>query len=339
MGGRPKEHEVNVLVTGVAGFLGSHLADKLIAAGHRVVGLDDLSGGFRQNVPESVEFVVGSVCDRGTVERLFEKHRIDAVYHLAAYAAEGLSHFVKHFNYRNNLLGSVNLLNSSIRHGARVFCFASSIAVYGSAQCPMTEDMTPAPEDPYGIAKYAVEMELAATRRVFGLPYVVFRPHNVYGERQNVSDPYRNVVGIFLRQALRDQPMTVFGDGSQTRAFSHVDEVSVVMARCVDTPQHWNQVFNLGADTPYKVRELAETVASVLGKSPRIEFLPSRMEVKHAYADHSKVSAAFGRPEHVPLAEGVRRMADWVTAHGIPSGTRSPRIEVDRGMPEIWLSE
>ena len=195
---RPKS-----LVTGGAGFIGSHVADELLLAGHKVVALDDLSGGFVDNISPQVEFVKGSITDVALVDSLFDRHRFDYVFHIAAYAAEGLSHFIRRFNYTNNLLGSVTLINAAVRHHCRSFVFTSSIAVYGAGQTPMTEGMTPAPEHPYGISKFAVEMDLEAAHRLFGLNYIVFRPHNVYGERQNVGDKYRNVIGIFMNQVMQ----------------------------------------------------------------------------------------------------------------------------------------
>src|SRR5437016_11178607 len=164
------------LVTGGAGFMGSHVADHLLWLGHKVIVLDDLSGGFADNVPEGATFVKGSILDEKLVDRLFEENSFSYVYHLAAYAAEGLSHFIKRFNYTNNLIGSVNLINASVNHEVKCFVFTSSIAVYGTNQLPMREDLTPMPEDSYGIAKYAVEMELKVSHELFGLDYVIFRP-------------------------------------------------------------------------------------------------------------------------------------------------------------------
>src|SRR5260221_4168809 len=196
------------LVTGGAGFIGSHVADELLSRGHKVVVLDDLSGGFEDNVPSGAVFVKASILDFDLIDRLFDRYNFTHVYHLAAYAAEGLSHFIKRFNYQNNLIGSVNLINASVNHGIKRFVFASSIAVYGAGQSPMKEDMSPAPEDPYGIAKLAVEQDLKSSHEMFGLEYTIFRPHNVYGERQNIGDRYRNVVGIFMNQLFRGQPMS-----------------------------------------------------------------------------------------------------------------------------------
>src|ERR1035437_2314065 len=244
------------LVTGGAGFMGSHVAEHLLRMGHNVVVLDDLSGGFQDKVHTGVEFVHGSVLNHDLINPLFDHHSFDYVYHLAAYAAEGLSHFIKRFNYNNNLIGSVNLNNASVNHNVKCFVFTSSIAVYGAGQSPMTEAMIPVPEDPYGIAKLAVEQELRVTQHMFGLDYIVFRPHNVYGERQNIGDRYRNVVGIFMNQLLRGEPMTIFGDGLHQRAFTHIDDVAPILAGSVDFPDARNHIFNIGADVPHTVNEL-----------------------------------------------------------------------------------
>ena len=193
---------MKILVTGAAGFVGSHVASLLAKQNNEVTGLDDLSGGRLANVPADVKFVEGSITDYGMLENLFSKGRFDYVYHLAAYAAEGLSHFIRRFNYENNLIGSVNLINQSVLHGVKCFVFTSSIAVYGKNQLPMTEDLVPVPEDPYGIAKHAIELDIKAAHEIFGLNYTIFRPHNVYGENQNISDRYRNVIGIFMNQIM-----------------------------------------------------------------------------------------------------------------------------------------
>ena len=247
-----------ILVTGGAGFIGSHVAEALIKRGHTVTVLDDLSGGFTENVVEGAKFVHGSINDVDLVNRLFSQAQFDYVYHLAAYAAEGLSHFIKRFNYNNNLIGSINLINAAINTGVKCFVFTSSIAVYGSTpELPMTEETYPHPEDPYGIAKLAVEQELRVCKEMFGLDYIIFRPHNVYGERQNIGDKYRNVVGIFMNQILQGKQMTVFGDGTQTRAFSYIGDLAPIMAEAIDTKAAYNQIFNIGADQPYTVNELA----------------------------------------------------------------------------------
>jgi UDP-glucose 4-epimerase len=326
------------LVTGGAGFMGSHVAEHLLKAGHDVVVLDDLSGGFRDNVPDTARFVEGSVLDHELVRRLFDRYNFTHVYHLAAYAAEGLSHFIKRFNYQNNLIGSVNLLNESVNHDVKCFIFTSSIAVYGAGQTPLTEGMMPLPEDSYGIAKLAVEQELKVTHEMFGLDYVVFRPHNVYGERQNIGDRYRNVVGIFMNQLLKGEPMTIFGDGTQQRAFTHIDDVAPIIANSVTTPAARNQIFNVGADVPYTVNELAGLVADAMGKECRTLHLDPRNEVKVAFSDHSKAQRVFGTGRKVALPEGLRAMAEWVRQHGARESSVFENIEVPKNMPSSWAA-
>ncbi len=325
------------LVTGGAGFIGSHIARHCLALGHEVIVLDDLSGGFRDQVPEGAQFVEGSLVNQDLLRILFSEHCFDYVYHLAAYAAEGLSHFIRHFNYTNNLIGSVNLINESVRNEVKAFVFTSSIAVYGVNQLPMTEALMPQPEDPYGIAKYAVELDLRAANEMFGLNYIVFRPHNVYGENQNIGDRYRNVIGIFMNQIMQGQPMTIFGDGSQTRAFSYVDDVAPVIARSVEVPEAYNQVFNIGADQPYTVNELANAVAIAFGVESRIEHLPARLEVQHAYPNHDKARSIFGNDDGgMPLEEGIARMAAWAKRVGVRVGRKFGNIEVTRNLPRSW---
>ena len=202
------------LVTGGAGFIGAHVVNDLISRGHKVVVIDDLSGGFEDNVNNKAIFIKGSVCSETFITKLFEDYKFDYVYHLAAYAAEGLSHFIRRFNYNNNLIGSINLINESIKQKVKCFVFTSSIAVYGAGQLPMSEATTPLPEDPYGVSKYAVELDLHSAHKMFGLNYVIFRPHNVYGEYQNIGDRYRNVIGIFMNQLMQGKPLTLFGDGN-----------------------------------------------------------------------------------------------------------------------------
>jgi UDP-glucose 4-epimerase len=328
-----------VLVTGVAGFIGSHVAERCAGMGMDVVGIDDLSGGFRENVPAGVDFRVGSVVDHAWLDTLWREGSFDYVYHLAAYAAEGLSHFIRRFNYENNLIGSVNLINLAAIHQVKCFVFTSSIAVYGANQTPMTEELTPKPEDPYGISKYAIELDLEAAHRMFGLESIVFRPHNVYGERQNIADKYRNVIGIFMNQVLRKQPMTIFGDGLQSRAFSHIDDVAPVIARSPLVKEAYGQVFNVGADTPYTVLALAEEVASAFGVETDVKHLPAREEVVHAFASHEKAVRVFGTGHPVQLRDGIRRMAEWVRASGPREPVEFRNIEVTRNMPASWRSQ
>lgn len=327
---------MNALVTGAAGFIGSHVVDHCLALGLRVTSTDDLSGGFLRNVPSGSRFVQGDLRDPDFVASLWEAEQYDYVYHLGAYAAEGLSHFIRRYNYQTNLIASVNLINESIKHDVKCFVFTSSIAVYGRNQTPMVETLTPQPEDPYGVSKYAVELDLKAAHELFGLNYVIFRPHNVYGERQNIADRYRNVIGIFMNQILQDQPMSIFGDGSQTRAFSHIDDVAPIIARAPMVREAENRLFNVGADTPYTVLELAQEVAAALGRPARIKHLEARNEVLHAFADHSAVRRVFAPSAPIDLATGLRRMAQWVLDQGPATPVRFENIEISRNLPASW---
>ncbi len=329
----------NILVTGGAGFIGSHVAEELHQQGYRVVVLDDLSGGSSDNVPDGVDLVDGSMLDRPLIDKLFAQYQFAYVFHLAAYAAEGLSHFIKRFNYQNNLVGSVNLINSAINNDVKCFVFTSSIAVYGRGQVPMTEDMTPAPEDSFGIAKYSVEMELRASREMFGLNAIIFRPHNVYGERQNTGDRYRNAAGIFMNQIMQGKPMTIYGDGRQTRAFSYISDVAPLIARSIEIPEAYNQTFNVGADTPYSVNYLAHIVADAMGVEPNIIHLPARNEVKHAFSSHDKARKVFGDWDPVPLEDGIGRMAKWAKSVGVRDSKGFDEIEVRRNLPPDWAPD
>lgn len=327
------------LVTGEAGFIGAHVTNELIKLGHKVVVLDDLSGEYKENVNPNAIFIEGSVTDNKIVAEIFNTYNFDYVYHLAAYAAEGLSHFIKRFNYTNNLIGSVNLINESVKHKIKCFVFTSSIAVYGEGQLPMTEDMLPMPEDPYGIAKYAVEQELKVTKKMFGLDYIIFRPHNIYGEYQNIADRYRNVLGIFMNQLLQGKPLTIFGNGLQKRAFSYIGDVAPYIAKSVETKAAYNQVFNIGADKEYTVKELAETIMKVMGIKQEIKFLPPRNEVVNAYADHTKAKKVFGINKTTSLIEGVTKMASWVRKYGARKTPEFKNIEIYEKLPDIWLED
>lgn len=323
-------------VTGGAGFMGSHIVDELIESGHDVLVLDDLSGGFKENVSPRATFVQGSITDKDLVDRLFADNKIEYVYHLAAYAAEGLSHFIKRFNYTNNLIGSINLINASINYGVKCFVFTSSIAVYGTNRLPMHEDLIPLPEDSYGIAKYSVEKELEVSHHMFGLDYVIFRPHNVYGERQNIGDKYRNVIGIFMNQIMQEKPLTIFGDGEQSRAFTYIKDISPIIAKAPFVPNAINNIFNIGADTAYTVNVLTESVMQAMGKKVNIKRLQERLEVKHAYADHSKVKRVFQYEPRYTLESGLSKMAIWAKQVGSRKSVEFENIEILKNLPEGW---
>lgn len=328
-----------ILVTGGAGFIGSHIVDELIKRNQEVIVLDDLSGGFTENVNPQAKFVRGSVTDNQVIEKIFCENKIEYVFHLAAYAAEGLSHFIRKFNYENNLIGSINLINASVKNKVKCFVFTSSIAVYGKNQLPMTEETIPIPEDPYGISKLAVELDLKAAHEMFGLNYIIFRPHNVYGERQNIGDKYRNVVGIFMNQIMQGIPLTIFGDGEQTRAFSYIKDIAPIIAKSIEVPKAYNEIFNIGADTPYSVNQLAKEVMQSMGSSYPINYLPARNEVVNAYSAHEKVKNILGYKTNFSLGEGLKKQAEWVKKAGAKKSKEFENIEITENLPTSWIKK
>jgi UDP-glucose 4-epimerase len=331
---------MRAIITGAAGFIGSHVAELLARDGHAVLAIDDLSGGRLENVPAGVAFLQADV--RMPLVEIFRRFRPDVVYHLAAYAAEGLSHHIPTFNYLNNVAGTTNVLTAAHLAGARHFVFTSSIAVYGPAinDRPFHEDDACHPCDPYGVAKLACEQHLRAFCQYYGRPnFTILRPHNVFGPRQNIADPFRNVVGIFFRAAMTGQPLPIFGTGNQTRSFSYIASV----ARCIaDAPQvtrAQNATFNVGGDHPLSVNELARLVAQTFDVPLRIQGFPPRREVLHAHCDHRLAREVFDYAfEHeIDVREGLRRMADDVCSRPIPRQTPCPApLEISDQLPPSW---
>ncbi|MEM7476270.1 MAG: NAD-dependent epimerase/dehydratase family protein [Planctomycetota bacterium] len=332
---------MRVLVTGVAGFIGSHVAAELTQLGDEVYGIDDLSGGSRENVPAGVEF---EQLDCGSdLENLFKEFCPEAVIHLAAYAAEGLSHHIPSFNYENNLLATTRILNTSYKNGVQHFVFTSSIAAYGH---PPTDraftEATPCnPCDPYGIAKLACERQIACYQTYYGGPkYTIFRPHNVFGPNQNISDPYRNVVGIFLRCVMQNSPLPVFGNGTQTRDFSYIDVVAKSIAASLRIERAENEVFNIGGDESHSVLDLANRILEISQSDSKVEFLPARKEVQHAHADHSKARNVFAEQFETAKTfdEGLLETWQHASKLPIPQETRCPsEVENWEQLPPSWV--
>ena len=216
---------MNILITGVAGLLGSRLADWIVEniPDAYVVGMDDLSGGYKENVNKKVHFWQMDLIHH-PIENCFENHRFDYVFHFAAYAAEGLSPFIRSYNYQSNIVATSRIVNNCIKYGVKRLVFTSSAAVYGDKNSVLDENDQPDPIDPYGIAKYACEMDIRVAGEQHGLDWCIIRPHNVYGAKQNIWDKYRNVLGIWMVQHMLGEPMTIYGDGMQMRAFSYIDD-------------------------------------------------------------------------------------------------------------------
>lgn len=304
---------MKIFVTGCAGLLGANYTRHLLANGHQVIGIDDLSGGYKAFLPklENFTFAKFDLERRKKVVELFEEHKPDVLLHFAAYAAEGLSPFIRNFNYRNNLICSANLINECITHNTK-FIFTSSMAVYGEQEPPFTEDKRPQPVDPYGIAKYAVECDLKLAYEQFGLRYNIVRPHNVLGIYQNIWDKYRNVIGIFIRKTLNGQPILVYGDGEQTRAFSDIKYYMEPFDKLLT--DYDGETFNIGADKHFTLNEVAEAVQKIgkkYGYEVPIEHGAPRHEVKHAYCDHTKAKTMLDFKDETNLEELIESMFVW----------------------------
>src|SRR3990167_2631006 len=321
-----------VLVTGVAGLIGSHLAEQLLSKGHDVTGIDDLSGGYRDFVPTNVRFIQLNLLDTEELGKDFEQFKPDYVYHFAAYAAEGLSPFIINFNYSNNLLCSVNIINECVKHDVKKIIFTSSMAVYGEGKPPFTEDQIPQPVDPYGIAKYTVEMDLKLAHEQFGLNYSIVRPHNVIGIRQNIWDKYRNVIGIWIRKCLKGENITIFGDGEQTRAFSDTKYCLEPLEKLMT--EHSGETFNLGSDHEYTLNDVAaitQRVAAEFGFSVDVEHLEQRHEVKHAYCNHQKAKVLLGFKDETSLEITIREMFEWAIKQP-DREVKKMSYEINKGM-------
>jgi len=327
---------MKVLITGVAGLLGANFSRHLLLKGYKVVGIDDLSGGYEESVPRDVTFYKQDLVNRKAIDGIFNKEKPDYVFHFAAYAAEGLSPFIRNYNYTNNVLASANVINACINNDVKKVIFTSSMAVYGIGDPPFTEEQLPTPEDPYGIAKYAVEMDLKLAHEMFGLKYSIVRPHNVVGLYQNIWDRYRNVIGIWIRKALNNEPLSIFGDGTQVRAFSDIKYYMEPFEKLMTS--HDSEIFNIGADKYYTINEAADaviTVAKELGINATKVHLEKRNEVHTAYCDHTKAHKLLGFNDDTNLHDMIMKMFKWAQEQP-ERPMKTMEYEIEKNMYSFW---
>lgn len=325
-----------IIVTGGAGMIMSHCVDHLIRAGHKCLVIDDLSGGVRENLNPKAAFIRMSIGDPNGIESIFAGFKPRFVLHGAAMAAENLSNHCRVFTIQNNLVGEAVIRNACINHGIACMVSLSSIAVMGHQQPPFSDATLPCAADVYGWCKHAGEMDAACAHRFHGLNYAVVRPHNVMGTRQNYSDKFRNVAAIFIRQALEGKPMTIFGDGNQTRAFSPVSYVSQIIAEIIDRPEVWNQTFNVGSDQVMSVTDLARLIADLTSTDRRINYLPARKEANHAHMIHTICRKHFSHVPEPSIEKVLAEMIAEARKNGFSPMHKGPDIEVARGLPESW---
>ena len=328
---------MNVLITGVAGLLGSRLADWIVENKPEinVIGIDDLSGGYIENVNDKVTFYNIKI-ESNKIEEVFSKHDIDYVYHFAAYAAEGLSPFIRTFNYTNNLLSTANIVNHCINYDVKRLVFTSSMAVYGENTPPFSEDMPRNPIDPYGVAKAACERDIQIAGEQHGLDWCIIRPHNVYGKKQNIWDKYRNVLGIWMYQHLNGNPITIYGDGKQTRAFSYIDDCLEPFWKAAMDDRASKEIINLGGTKDYTIIDAAHTLMEVIGGEGEIRFLEERHEVKHAWSTYEKSIELLDYKESINLKTGLTEMWNWAQEQPTRKQQRFDTYEIDKGIYSFW---
>lgn len=326
-----------VLITGVAGLIGSRLADWILKnkPEYRVVGIDDLSGGYETNVDDRVLFYKYDINNDEILDQIFDIHEPTYVFHFAAYAAEGLSPFIRKYNYTNNLVATSAIVNKCIKYEVERLVFTSTMAVYGHGNPPFQEHHQQDPIDPYGIAKYACEMDIRVAGDQHALDWCIIRPHNVYGIKQNIWDKYRNVLGIWMYQHLNGNPMTIFGDGQQTRAFSFVDDCLEPLWKSAVDPLLSKQIVNLGGTKEYTIKEANDILKSVMGGGETIH-LEARHEVKHAMVSYDKSVSMLGYQDKTDLKTGLQIMWEWAKAQPKREQKLWKEYELNKGLYSFW---
>ncbi len=324
-----------ILITGGAGFIGSHLVEKLnleLGKDRAVWIMDDFSGGSKDNIPQATPWFEVDCRDAKAVEKCFEDvGGFDIVYHLAANAAENKAQFSPIDITSRNYSAFINVLTSFIKHKGKRFIFTSSIAVYGEGKTPFKEKSKPEPEDLYGISKLAAEQTLKVMSKVHDFEYVIARPHNVYGPKQNMRDPYRNVVTIFMNNKMKRKKSYIYGDGKQKRCFSYIDDVVDALYKC-GFDDVSGMTFNIGSDKVYTVNKLAKEIGG------KYSHLPERpQEVKEAISDHTLSKKYLGYKDKTSLKEGIKRTWEYCKSIGPQEALYSELEIVNDKVPSNWL--
>jgi len=328
---------MKVLITGIAGLLGSRLADWIIEnkPDVEIIGIDDLSGGYKENINSKVKFHYMDLKDPG-LRTIFETEKPNYVFHFAAYAAEGLSPFIRQYNYQNNLVATANIINECIRHDVKRLVFTSTLAVYGHGFGGIfDENQTPKPIDPYGVAKYGCEMDIQIAGEQHNLDWCIIRPHNVYGIKQNIWDKYRNVLGIWMYQHLNNEPMTIFGDGEQTRAFSYIDDSLEPFWNAAILTEASKQIINLGGIEEHSINNACKVLQEVVGGG-KVLYKESRHEVKHSIPTSQKSIDILKFEHKTSLKEGLSTMWDWAKKQPRRERFVWPNYELDNGIYSFW---
>lgn len=321
--------------------MGGHLSEALVAEGHEVVGVDDLSGGFKRNFPAEATFFQLDLRDPERTERIVKENPPEVLCHLAANAREGASQFQPRDVSGRNLMAYMNVLVPALACGMKKVVLYSSMAVYGDQDPPFDEKMQRWPVDVYGVNKAGMEAITEILADVHEFAYTIIRPHNVFGERQSLRDPFRNVVGIFMNRIMRGEPLYVYGDGEQRRAFSYIGDSLPAFVRAAESrPEIDGQIINVGGKQAITINELVGLVAEEFDAQPKVEHLPDRpREVKNAYSTWEKSAELLGYEEQFGLREGIHRMAEWARSLG-PQPWREETLELpSEKAPRIWFND
>lgn len=325
-----------ILISGCAGLIGSHLTDYLLKEGHEVVGLDVYHFAKRSNIPPDIKYYDLDIRHYDSLGKAFEG--VDIVYHCAAYAAEIMSLFRPCFVNEVNVQGSINLITHAVNSKVKRFVFTSSNATYGyQEKVPYDETVLREPKDPYGLGKKYIEDMLKIMQEAHGLDYSIVYPHNVYGSRQNITDPYRNVLGIWFNRIQHNLPPMVYGDGLQKRSFTYIDDFTWALGVIGEMNSTKNKAFNIGSDEAITLDHAAEKVCEVMDFKEGHKHTDDRpQEVKVSYPSHEKAKKTFGYEAKVGFDEGITKMAEWVKTQPIHEFVYFDDVEIENKLPKVW---